>query len=448
MRWCPVQTLLVLSSLSSNAGARRGGRSGSSGGGDSDDGSPADEGSPDSGNGDSGSGLPDKRAPCGWWARQETFGIPGLYYNGNMTIRHHITHNTAWDDEDLQISDLYGCDNDDRASKTYTYPALLLIAPTGNESDTNPMHWVLRGFEPLDQRSAAPELDLWQRWVYIRSSDFVLTNYTPAWDSPFRPFRTYKYEDMDATQLDETTRVYWRTNVSSEADGTFSAHAEYTEMPPRINPDDYIGPRWSPGQSTSQYVTLSDVCHYKQKLIDESLSLRDTQNHERSLTGSPKSRADTRIWYASPRTLWLSRGATAELSGIGHDSMTIKINNTLKETPVWKGKREQGCSSNSNDPFELSEFHLSQSEDHKGPVPRPWNITVSVSISFEGSLVQENSTSISGLSNGKLQFAETYQITPTSEEEDDKSQSVALQASHLMWVASCVVASVFVVNSL
>ena len=38
-------------------------------------------------------------APCDWGMRHKAFGLPGLYYNGTLTIRHHITDNTAWDEE-------------------------------------------------------------------------------------------------------------------------------------------------------------------------------------------------------------------------------------------------------------------------------------------------------------------------------------------------------------
>lgn len=108
------------------AGARRGGSSGDDGG----DG----EGSEDEGSGGSGgtdavpyvtcnpADFDDLYDPntvgCGLGTcgcnrlleRRRLYGLPGLYYNGAITIRHELSSNTAW---------AIGCNNDDEETKIY-----------------------------------------------------------------------------------------------------------------------------------------------------------------------------------------------------------------------------------------------------------------------------------------------------------------------------------------
>ncbi|KAM0327510.1 hypothetical protein ACHAQA_005798 [Verticillium albo-atrum] len=429
--------LLVCLLLGSVAAQKKGGGGGGgSGGSDSDnDGSSGDGGNDDSDDTDDSSGgdssLPDNSPPCGYFDRLEAFGLPGLYYNGTLTIRHHITHNSAWDDEDGPI-DL--CDNDDRSPKTYTYPALVLIAPTGNESDTNPMHWVLRGFQPAHEYNALPagEVDFKQRWVYIRSSDFVITNYTQEYDTVFSPYRTNRYRESDATKLRQTTRVYWPTNVTSEGNNVFSAHAEYAEAPPILSKDDYTGFYPRLGKHTSQYVTLRSVCRLNQKGIedeDDIESVRGTGGiSDRRQIEDKFDENGERIWYSSNPTFWLDKGMAVEMAGIGADQMTLTLNNTLKESTAWIGQRDGGCSPDESEPFEFSEFYPAQSSNHEGSGLRPWNVTVSLSMSFEGSIVRENSTTIDGSEAGKLLFGAGYRLAETAQEEE-KEESAASRAN-------------------
>ncbi|KAM0281206.1 hypothetical protein ACHAQH_003637 [Verticillium albo-atrum] len=424
--------LLVCLLVSSVAAQRKGGGGGGGGGGSSgdNDGSSSGDGDDDDAgdDNDSGSGggssLPDNSAPCGYYARLESFGLPGLYYNGTLTVRHHITHNSAWDEESEPI-DL--CDNDDRTPKTNTYPALVLIAPTGNDSDTNPMHWVLRGFQPAHEYHALNDaVDFKQRWVYIRSSDFVISNYTREYDTPFSPYWTDRYDDSDATNLDQTTRVYWPTNITAQDDGTFSARAEYAQSPPVIDSKEYVGYFPNPGKHTSQYVTVKSVCDLNQKYIDDEDDIDSVRESYGAKTRRQRyddfDEDGERIWYASIPTFWLDKGATVEMAGIGADEMTLTLNNSLKEAIPWIGDRDGGCYPDESDPFELSNFHPSQSSTYEGAGLRLWNVTLRISLSFEGSIVRENSTTINGEGNGKLLFDAGYRLAEAAQEdEDDKS---------------------------
>ncbi|KAF4126653.1 Fatty acid hydroxylase superfamily [Geosmithia morbida] len=350
-------------------------------------------------------GDSNRAAPCGWYARQEAYGLPGLYYNGTLKVQHRVMGNTA-------------CGGD-RASETYEYPALMLIAPTGNETDTNPMHWVLRGFQPQQNYSTAAKgiLDLHQRSTYIRSSDFVIDRDTSAWPSPFTPFYIDKYADADATALGSATDVYWKTAITSHDDDVLNATAQYTRKPPVLDADDYDGAPagWSPGLYSSQFVTLSDVC----------ASDQDVAKSRRVDDG------DT----VTP-TLWLSEGATAEMTNIGATSMTWSLDQTLEEVVPWINRRKPGCSPEEATPFELSDFYPLQSDDASGSGIRPWNISVSIGLSFEGSLVRDNSTSLKGYTGGKVEFAADY----TAVDDDDDGGSRA--AGMTMWPCSLVAAVV------
>ncbi|EEY23461.1 conserved hypothetical protein [Verticillium alfalfae VaMs.102] len=435
--------LLVCLLAGSAAAQRKGGGGGGGGGGSSNDdddsstgGGGGDSGGDDSGSGsgsgtDDGSSRPDNSAPCGYFARLETFGLPGLYYNGTLTVRHHITHNTVWDEESEPID---VCDNDDRDVKTSRYPALVLIAPTGNESDTNPMHWVLRGFQPAHEYHALRDaVDFKQRWVYIRSSDFVISNYTREYNTVFSPYWTNRYDDSDATDLEETTRVYWPTNITAEDDGTFSAQAEYAQAPPIINSKDYIGSFPRPGKHTSQYVTVKSVCSMNQRYYEDEEDIDTVRGSD----GAKRRRQDDdgfdengeRIWYSSNPTFWLDKGATMEMAGIGADQMTLTLNNSLDKAIPWMGEREGGCSPDEREPFELSNFNPMQSAAYEGQGLRPWNVTLRISLSFEGSIVRENSTTVNGVEGGKLLFNAGYKLDEAIEEEEEEdNKSIAAQA--------------------
>ncbi|SPO06739.1 uncharacterized protein DNG_09433 [Cephalotrichum gorgonifer] len=338
--------VLVLLLLHLAIAQRRGGSH--SGGSDSDDGdddgdnggSGDDDGSGGGSSGGGDSALPS--SPCDWGARHKAFGLPGIYYNGTLTIRHHITANTAWDkevrDSPAPPDEFTNCQNDDRSAKTYDYPAILLVAPTGNDSDTNPFHWQLRAFQPANQvrgDNGVDFLDFEQRWVYIRSSDFVATNGTVSDYSERWPVRN-KWRDADATQLNQVTRVYWPTKITSEDGGVYSSSAEYSHEPPSVNKADYNLPVRSYGKHTSQYVTLSDVCSFHQ----------ETEGIFGDAAALPRSEittGDTNIATTTP-TLWLATGATAEMAGIGGNSVQMTLNNSLERVAPLSGDRKAGFS--------------------------------------------------------------------------------------------------------
>lgn len=431
MRYQPLAALLLLLFQATPSVQRRGGGGGGGGGYDDDYDDDNDDSSDNDdytgGGGDTGSDLPDHSAPCGWWPRQETFGIPGLYYNGTLTIRHNLTDNTAWDDETGKLME---CDNDDRSPKTYEYPAMILIAPTGNVSDTNPMHWVLRGFQPAHlQHYRRDEVDLLQRWVYIRSSDFVIVNQTVIWDSPFDPFRTDYLAEADATRMEQTTRVYWETNVTSEDGKVFSAQAEYSQTPPFLDPDDDAYRNmasWDAGLYTSQFVTLSDVCAYNQVMLDK-LSYDNKIETVHDAAGNRRRRQVDDVWEAVEPTVWLPTGSTVEMEGIGADSMRWTLESTLSNVIPWKSNREGGsCTRLKSTPFEFSDFAPYESLNNEEPYAVPWNISLNLIMSFEGSIISENSTTLDGERGGKLMFGENYDrfIEKPEESKDNAAMPV------------------------
>src|SRR5690606_2206777 len=100
--------------------------------------------------------------------------------NGTLTVTHKLGDSSVWLFEYPPDSRFGRCQNNDRNTKTYEYPGLLFVGNTGNDSDTNPIFWILRGYQPADQTSRRdddpPYVDVAQRWVHIRSSDFVVTD--------------------------------------------------------------------------------------------------------------------------------------------------------------------------------------------------------------------------------------------------------------------------------
>ncbi|KAJ4132570.1 hypothetical protein NW754_015387 [Fusarium falciforme] len=71
------------------------------------------------------------------------YELPGLYYNGTFNVTHHLSDNSAWLFENPHWSPEKQCLNNDHAVKTYEYPGLFFVGATGNDSDTNPIFWIL-----------------------------------------------------------------------------------------------------------------------------------------------------------------------------------------------------------------------------------------------------------------------------------------------------------------
>jgi hypothetical protein len=266
--------------------------------------------------------------------------------------------------------------------------------------------------------------------VYIRSSDFVVTNKTYLYDTPYEPFYTDHLEETDATKYEQTTRVYWKTNVTAGDGDVFSAQAEYTEMPPLLdvdNPAYRNSPDWSAGLRTSQYITLSDVCNYNQKMLDPYDDADDIKTvHDAA--GRKTRRQENDIWEATEPTVWLEKGAVVEMEDIGADSMRWTLETTLKNAVPWKGAREGGVCKDST-PFEFSDFapFVSMNNDEGSSNIVPWNITLSVRLSFEGALIKENSTTLDGEEGGKLLFGAGYEQFLEQETEDEEDGGTSLQ---------------------
>jgi hypothetical protein len=331
--------------------------------------------------------------------RQNIYELPGLYYNGTITVTHQLTGNSAWTAEAAATGAGEKCDNDDQALKTYTYPALFFIGPKGNDSDTNPVFWALRGFQPPDQTLNGPSLDVYQRWVHVRSSDFVVTD--ESLKAQF--FGQYQYYDSDETRRHQQTRVYWNTNVTTSDDKTWSASATYVNAPPELglesrafgNPPDGASPR------SSQYVTLSDVCYYDYELWDAN-----------GLVASSYIPAGGNFLWTTTPTLFLPIGTTASISNIGGDTLSFSLNTTFTNSVSFVSASESTCAFGPSTPrtaFMNSFDLLHWKKNHATTNPYIWNTSATVGLNFEGAIVKENSTVINGTQNGVPVFGENYE---------------------------------------
>lgn len=325
--------------------------------------------------------------------RHRQTDLPGLYYNGTLTVTHHLTDNSAWALERSKLSDLYQCHNNDRAVKEYKYPGIFFVGPTGNESDTNPIFWILRGYQPADQTrySDGGYVDVWQRWVHLRSSDFQVTNGTEL------------YQEADVASADEDhgrTRVYWSTNITDAGDNTFSARAVYEEEPVLRDVGGDTDEELSSGiVRTSQYVTLSDVCSYRQALAEQ---VTGTKPPSIITEASDEYKDDITV-----PTIWLPKGATVEMEGIGASSMSFRLRNTsLGLVTPLVSQEFSSCWPDVRELFEESDFRPLYSIIEAADL---WNLTGSVSLAFQGRLVPENSTRINGTEEDMPVFEKTYE---------------------------------------
>ncbi|KAM0490096.1 hypothetical protein ACHAP8_011922 [Fusarium lateritium] len=431
--------VLLLVYLNTVAARRGGGSWGGSGGGSSGGGSSGGGGS----GGGSGGGTADNPPPgfnpwsyqnngifdesdTGWKCdpkscgcqqlteREIVYGIPGLYYNGTLTIQHHITNSSAWLDKGPGA-----CGMADDESNTYKYPALFLVAPTGNKTDANPFHWRLLGFQPADQTLGAtgPYIDIYQRWVHLRSSDFVVSG-TPYGGTYFYDTSIGRYTLSDATDHHRNTTAYWSTKITNYDIENISARAVYKTKPPLLDLDpdtDRVEP------ASSQYITFSDVCAWNSEL--------PSSDEYKTLQRSNFSSND-HINTTTP-TVWLEPGAVAEMKGIGASKMTFTLQSSLDRVMPWMNLRQAYCGDgykegtqdySIDDPFELGYFQYLTNNDELNV----WRLDMSFSLSFEGSVVRENSTRINGTGKDGLVFDATYETPPpdnTLPSEHDGSSS-------------------------
>ena len=447
MRLLSYLTFLQVAYLCSPVSCRgRGGSNGDNGGGgdgDSSDGSDSVTPGPDleqlkfSFDPQCRIGSPDQCVCQLYQPRLKLFALPGLYYNGTLTITHRVSDNSAWAKESLDdglelaftFTNNSRCPSDDGMEKTYEYPALFHVGPRGNDDDPNPLHWSLKAFQPYD----GPYLDILQRWVHIRSSDFFVD----------RPIRRFDYWDEtnanDRTGAytktrDENTTAYWKTSLTEGKDGSFSARTTYDHQAPNSTQTTF------PAYPMSQYITLSDVC--KLGFVSEEEPL-----DQYSQSGDDEEDEDDKIYRTSvPPTVWIRPGTEASIHGIGDDKLTFELDADWEDPTIpYIGLRRAQCGGSQGDQFQAFEDELSPgsavalvrppSSKYIWPSDMFWNLTLSVELKFEGSIVRENSTEIMGFSNDVVQFAKGYDYEEkekelgypgTTEDSDDDNGSSAL----------------------
>jgi hypothetical protein len=392
--------------------------------------------------------------------------MPGLYYNGTLTVTHRISQNSAWTVESLldegydlpyNWTDNRQCSKDERDEKTYEYPALFHVGPRGNAEDLNPLHWSLKGFEPTD----GPYLDILQRLVHIRSSDFNL-------DRPKRKFAYWEGTNADDPKWETETvngTAYWSTSLSeAKGGGSYSARSTYDH---RVPTSGRTSLNWYP---KSQYLTLTETCRLGFSSVNEEYDMRSDPDADEE-EEEEEDDEDSFVYDTSMRpTVWLEPGVVANIGGIGSDELTFSLDTEWTEpTTAFTGFRRAGCGSNQKDArmgYEAFLYYAGfigmskEASDGDVDVSWPtamWNLTLSAKLEFKGSIVRENSTEIKGLSDGILQFAEDYDYEEkekelgypgtSAEEEDDDSGAQAVEVHVLLpiltalsaaWMASLV----------
>ena len=353
-----------------------GGGGGYSGGGSSG-GSSSGDGSDSGGDGSSGSGgsyVP-YTPPCTSCAcrqvskRQQIYELPASYYNGTITVRHNVTMNPARDYA-ANASTGSGCPTRDSTAHTYYYPALFTIGSNLNTSDTNPVYWNLRGFPIPDKYGTTPnQIDVIFEWIHVRSADFV-TAFS-------------EYADVSSS-FPSKTHTYWQTNVSSSGPSSWTANASYTDQPQveQGNPSSSsVSSSSSYIKRSSNYITLSDVCDYRQQ-IDGTDGKPGPQSR------IPQDNYED----VTIPTIYFNLGAKAGIEGIGSDSLRFVMSGDVTQQVVGVGS-DYSCEGSNNIPYyqtlqPMQYFYASQAGQSL------WNLSATVSLDFQGSLVHENSTNI------------------------------------------------------
>ncbi|WXC67629.1 hypothetical protein SNK03_013443 [Fusarium graminearum] len=369
--------VLLLVYLNTVAARRGGGSWGGSGGGSSSGGSSGGGGS----EGGSGGGTAENPPPgfnswsynnngifdendTGWKCdpntcgcqqlteREIVYGIPGLYYNGTLTVQHHITNSSSWLDKGPGACESY--------------------------------------------------IDIYQRWVHLRSSDFVVSG-TPYGGTYFYDTSIGRYTLSDATNRHRNTTAYWSTKITNSDIDSISARAVYKTKPPPLNFDQDTS---RPEPASSQYITFSDVCAWNSDLATQEykpLQRSNVSHNDHINTTTP--------------TVWLKPGAVAEMKGIGASKMTFTLQSSLDAARPWMNLRQANCGDGAkqgtqdysiDDPFELGYFYYLMNDDELND----WRLDLSFSLSFEGSLVRENSTRINETNKDGLVFEATYETPP------------------------------------
>ncbi|KAI9669555.1 MAG: hypothetical protein M1817_004598 [Caeruleum heppii] len=402
MRWSYLLAFVALFAepLLGKKGGGRGGGGGASSGGDSSSGGSGggDEGSSSSGGSSSYTPAPKcNEGKCECLAidqRIDIFALPGSYYNGTVQVTHKIEQNSARDLAAMNPGQGgQRCNNQDDQEKTYTYPALFAVSPNGNDSDRNPIWWSLRGFQPPGQPTN-PTLDVFQEWIHIRSSDFVVSD---------NSMDGYNYE-TDETHYHNKTETYWDTALSSSEGSVWNANATYTAQPPpgtrgtafSNTPLEYRAP-------SSNYATLSDVCYYGYELFRKEGALPTSYIPEDNLY----------IWTTTP-TIFFDLGALARIDGIGADSLEFSLDGAMSRGPVHVSTSPV-CSGDYYASFTRT-LEMAQWEEESSYVRNPslWNMSATVSLRFEGRIIRENSTAINSTGTETPQWAAEYTRTQRS----------------------------------
>lgn len=325
------------------------------------------------------------------------FAPPGSYYNGTVQITHKLNSNSAWGYTATDPSHGQMCNNNDDFQKTYSYPALFAVSPNGNSSDTNPIYWSMRGLQPPNQ-PGNPDIDIFQQWISIRSSDFVVSDESS---------NGYAYSTTDETGFQNETHTYWDTTVTpssgSSSPATWNANSTYIKKARPVSWSMFPGQSWYDFEPpASNYITLSDVCHYRQEVYKDSDQPPTSYIPEDNLFP----------WTTIP-TIYVDLGTTATIEGIGADSLTFQMTTTSSQPQVaFVTSGGRMCSEPMISTFTGSlnamhwdgEFLYADLEEAS-----VWNISATVSLRFEGSIIRENSTALLDNSTSSIpEWAEDY----------------------------------------
>ncbi|KAI9724098.1 MAG: hypothetical protein M1812_000817 [Candelaria pacifica] len=390
---------------SGGSGSGSGG-SGGSGGGGSDSGSDSGSGSSGSGGGSGSTQIPKPQlctlSPCDCARidqRKDIYQLPASYYNGTLTITHQLSANSAWDAAARHGS---GCDSDDGQSKTYTYPALFAVGPNLNTTDTNPIFWNLRAYPPLTK--AQPQGDVLVEFVHIRSADFA-----PAYG--------FSAGDEDSS-FPHQTHTYWDTKVSSVGASAWDADASYVAQPKEETGSQAIDSALK--SRSSNYVTLTDVCAFDQGYVLGS--------GRGAVPTSPIPEASS--YGTTFPTFFLDLGVKASVRGIGNDSLNFNLSSSIQRQVVGVGSTSVCTGPTSPSSFYRTLKALQwSSTDRSSDNGNMYNLSATYSLSFEGQIVRENSTSIFSNSTATPQWDIQSKVTRTSGSSTATSTSMSSSAA-------------------
>jgi len=330
--------------------------------------------------------------------RASLYELPGLYYNGTITIVHQLDYNSARNKTSAATANGQRCENSDDSRKEYKYPALFTVGPPGNQSDTNPIFWSLRGLEPAEA-NRNQETNPFKTWVHLRSADFVVTsnqyNNIVGQDA---------YKSSDATGRFSDTSVYWNTTVTSSSGSgsgpVYAAIANYIAQPPEDKL--YLGQSYGPPVGgrprSSQFVTLSDVCYLRHIGWHGSVSIPPSYIPS----------GNRNLWTTTP-TLFLEPGASATVDGIGSNTLQFNLNYGFPKRLPFVGQDLSRCQYNDGNRFKDTFMLLADADSSQSGGEAFWILRGTVELRFEGTLVADKSTIINGSRNGVPTFNASYQ---------------------------------------